>query len=232
MEYKRKEIIGNATLYLGDCLPIMEAMKENEVDAVVTDPPYGIAYVTNYRKVMDTPQAIIGDASIDAACVSFMYPLLKDGGAIYLATRFDVSTPWVEALQSAGFKMKTPIFWDKDNWTAGDLYGDYGGQIEIFLFAHKGRHLLKCGRLGNLWKCARPPAGDHPTPKPVPLIKRMIESSTENGAVVLDPFMGGGTAGVACAELGRDFIGIEIEEKYFDMACQRIALAQKQLKLF
>lgn len=228
----RKEIIGDATLYLGDCLPIMEGMKENEVDAVVTDPPYGIGYATNYRKVLETPAKIIGDAGVDAACVASMYPLIKDGGAIYLATRFDVSFPWVEALQSAGFKMKTPIFWDKDNWTAGDLYGDYGGQVEIFLFAHKGRHLLKCGRMGNLWKCARPEAGEHPTPKPVPLIKRMVESSTGKGGITLDPFMGGGSTGVASVTLGRKFIGIEIEEKYFNIACKRIEQAQKQGNLF
>jgi site-specific DNA-methyltransferase (adenine-specific) len=128
---------------------------------------------------------------------------------------------WNEALLAAGATVKTPIVWDKGNHTAGDLVGDYGCQVELILFAHKGRHVLREGRPANLWRVPRDPAGGHPTPKPVSLMARCIIHSTDRGDIVLDPFMGSGSTGVAAVENARHFIGIEIEPKYYDIARRR-----------
>ncbi|EQD49032.1 DNA methylase N-4/N-6 domain protein, partial [mine drainage metagenome] len=157
---------------------------------------------------------------------------LNDGGALYLATRFDVAAQWNAALKAAGLALKTPIYWDKGNHTSGDLEGDFGAQVEIFLFAHKGRHRLRGKRLSNLWHVPRDVAGDHPTPKPVTLLERMISCSTDSGMTVLDPFMGSGSSGVAALNLGRKFIGIEIERRWFDLSCERIEQANRQQRLF
>lgn len=222
--------IGNATLYLGDSAEIIPALQP--VNAVITDPPYGVAYVTGWREVMDTPPAIIGDDNPPLASVQLMADALKENGALYLATRFDVSAMWVDAIRQAGLTLKTPIYWDKCNHTSGDLEGDFGAQVEIFIFAHKGRHKLRGPRLPNLWRVPRDPASAHPTPKPVALMEKMVACSTDQGDVVLDPFMGSGSTGVACMHLGRKFIGVEIEPKYFEIACERIDQAQRQGRMF
>lgn len=227
--YKRKEIIGNATLYLDDCLEILPTLPK--VDAVITDPPYGISYVSSRRKQGKT-EMLINDDAAPFESVPMMIERLLDGGAMYLATRFDVAAKWNIAVRDAGLTLKTPIYWDKGNHTSGDLEGDFGAQVEIFIFAHKGRHLLRGKRLANLWRFPREAAAEHPTPKPVPLMERMISCSTDPNQIVLDPFMGSGTTGVACMNLGRKFIGIEIEPKYFDIACERIENAQRQARLF
>jgi site-specific DNA-methyltransferase (adenine-specific) len=221
--------LGNATLYHGDCLEILPTL--GKVDAVVTDPPYGISYISAWRKCGPT-EMLQNDDSAPVESVAMLAELIADTGALYLATRFDVAAQWNEAIRDAGLTLKTPIYWDKGNHTSGDLEGDFGAQVEIFLFAHKGRHKLRGKRLANLWHIPRDVAGDHPTPKPVPLMERMIGVSTDDGQTILDPFMGSGTTGVACMNLGRKFIGIEIEKKYFDIACERIDQAQRQARLF
>jgi site-specific DNA-methyltransferase (adenine-specific) len=220
--------IGNATLYCGDCREIMPSLPI--VDAVVTDPPYGISYVSA-RRTHGPTEMLANDASAPVDAVPLIADRIKDGGALYLATRYDVSGQWNDAVIASGLTMKTPIFWDKTNHTSGDLEGDYGGQVEIFIFAHKGRHRLRA-RMPNLWRFPRDPAGLHPTPKPVGLLEKMIAASTDSGDTVIDPFMGSGSTGVSCMNLGRKFIGIEIEPKYFDIACERIAAAQAQGRLF
>jgi DNA modification methylase len=220
----RVETIGLATLYLGDCREVLPNVK---ADAVITDPPYGIAYVSAWRKQGKT-KMLVSDDDAPTDTVHGMADALNDGGALYLATRFDVAALWNDAIRAAGLTMKTPVFWDKGNHTSGDLDGDFGAQVEIFIFAHKGRHKLRGKRLNNLWHVPRDPASDHPTPKPVRLMEKMIAASTDLGAAVADPFMGSGSTGVAAVRMGRRFVGVEIEQKYFDIACRRIEQAQQQ----
>ena len=223
-----KVIIGNAELWHGDCREILPTLPK--VDAVITDPPYGIGYVSAWRK-HSRIEMLANDDEAPTDAVGDMAALLIEGGAMYLATRFDVAAQWNDAILAAGLTIKTPIFWDKGNHTSGDLEGDFGARVEVFIFAHKGRHKLRGKRMANLWSIPRDPAGDHPTPKPVALMERMVACSTDACAVVLDPFMGSGSTGVACMHLDRRFIGCEVEPRYFDIACRRIEDAQRQGRL-
>lgn len=223
------ETIGNATLYLGDCMEILPRL--SGADAVITDPPYGISYVSAWRTQGPT-EMLANDDAAPVDVVKHIAAAIKDGGALYLATRFDVSALWADEICASGLAMKTPIYWDKGNHTSGDLEGDFGAQIEIFMFAHKGRHKLRGKRIANLWHIPRDKAGDHPTPKPVALMERMIAASTDAGGLVIDPFMGSGSTGVACINMGRKFVGIEIEPRFFDLSCERIAQANGQGRLF
>jgi len=168
------------------------------------------------------PDVLSGDLNPPLHSISLIAEILKDGGALYLATRFDVSHLWRSAIANNFLKEKTPIYWDKGNHTSGDLEGDYGGRVEIFIFCHKGRHLLR-SRQSNLWSIPRDSSGDHPTPKPVSLMRRMIENSSDIDDLVLDPFVGSGTTLVAAKELGRKAIGIEIEERYCEIAAKRLS---------
>jgi site-specific DNA-methyltransferase (adenine-specific) len=226
---KSKVVIGDCTLYCEDCRFILPTL--HNIDAVVTDPPYGISYVSSRRKHGDTIMLNEDDrAAIDT--VAMMARPLRDGGAMYLCTRFDVAPLWQQTIEQAGLTLKTPIVWDKTNHTSGDLTGDYGNQVELILFAHKGRHVLRNGRDANLWRIARPLFGDHPTPKPVALMARMIRNSTDAGDTVLDAFMGGGPTAIACMQLGRKFIGIEKDAGHFKAAARRIEQAYAQGDLF
>lgn len=219
-----------ATLYCGDCREILPNIPC--VHALITDPPYGIGYKTSRREIMDTPEMLANDNEAPLWSVPLMVNKVKDGGAIYICTRFDVMAVWIDALTVTGATVKTPIVWDKGNWTSGDLTGDYGNQVEMILFAHKGRHQLRNGRPSNLWRVSRDPAGEHPTPKPVSLMERCVINSTNKGDVTLDPFMGSGSTGVAAVGMARHFIGIEIDQKYFDIACRRVEAAERQISLF
>lgn len=181
---------------------------------------------------MERPAALTNDAEAPLWSVPLMVDRIKEGGALYLCTRFDVMAAWQQAITAAGTTLKTPIVWDKGNHTSGDLIGDYGNQVELILFAHKGRHELKNGRPSNLWYVPKDPPSEHPTPKPVALMARCINNSTIRGDTILDPFMGSGSTGVAAVRDGRKFIGIEIEPKYFDIACRRIDAEDRQGSIF
>lgn len=227
MKDYRKFQIGSCTIYHGDCLKILPELEK--CNLIVTDPPYGCAYKTNYRKVSKTPGMLAGDAKPNLAFVKPLVEAVKPDSAIYLCTRFDVYGKWEQALKDAGTKIKTTIVWDKRNWTAGDLHGDYGNQVELILYAHVGRSLLRQGRPSNLWSIPRDPPGEHPTPKPVELFRRCILNSSNPGDIVFDPFLGSGTTAVACLLTGRRFIGCEIDKRYFESSCKRIKTVYNEI---
>jgi DNA modification methylase len=211
--WKRVEQIGDATLYLGDCLEILPHV--GEVDAVVTDPPYGIGRDGQKqssgghggRKAYDffgwdseRPSKHAFDAIRAASKEQVIW------GGNYFADLLPPEAGW--------------LVWDKGqriHQSDGELaWCNVGGALRIRTLNRV--ELLKDGAV-------------HPTQKPENLMTWCIGRLTVSG-IILDPFMGSGTTGVACANLGRKFIGIEIEERYFDIACERIAAAYAQGRLF
>lgn len=216
MTYQRKEQIGDATLFLGDCLEILPTL--DPVDAVVTDPPYGIgeARKNNASRGKLAVAKDYGSAGWDDRPVSEFLPLV-DGvpeRVIFGGNYYELPpTPcW--------------LVWDKENG-ASDFadcelaWTNIKGAVRIKRFMWNG--MLRAGGEGR---------GDHPTQKPIAVMEWAIQQCKQSPQTILDPFMGSGTTGVACANLGRKFIGIEIEPKYFDIACERIAAAYAQGRLF
>ena len=108
----------------------------------------------------------------------------------------------------------------------GDLKGSYAPKYEMIIFAHKGRKLLNGFRYADIIKASRTGNKNHPTEKPVDLLETFIKNSSDENAVVFDGFMGSGSTGVACVNTNRRFIGIELDEGYFEIAKKRIAEAQ------
>ena len=193
----RKEVIGDATLYLGDCLEILPTLPK--VDAVITDPPYpGYEYSWPVPPIESVPLPAVRSFVFWPANTVFPMP--------HTARHV----------------------WSKCNVLIGDaepyeeIY-ELHGKVTNLVFRHA---VINCEMNATL-------NGDvyykHPTQKPIRLINRLVQRV---GFSVLDPFMGSGTTGVACMNLGRKFIGIEIEEKYFNIACERIRAAQAQGRLF
>ena len=204
-------VIGNATLYLGDCRDILPTLPK--VDAVITDPPYGIgasAGVGKYGRLKTTdlgwdssaPDELMIDAIIRAGEYAIVF------GGNYMALP-----------PSRNF-----LVWDKG---AG----------------FKGRRFAECEFAWCSWDanarlmtrdplaCGDYRAKEHPTQKPVPVMAWCIRHAPKS-QTILDPFMGSGTTGVAAVQMGRQFIGIEREPKYFEIACRRIEDAQRITDMF
>lgn len=207
-------VIDNATLYLGDCREILPTLPK--VDAVVTDPPYGMEFRSNFREIRHEAIANDGDADLlRYACG------IEAQHSLYVFARWDnlCEVP----------KPKSCVTWVKNNWSMGDLEHEHARQTEIALFYPGPSHSWPNKRPTDVVRAPRTGNDEHPTEKPVYLIEQFIGWSVGD---VCDPFMGSGTTGVACMNLGRKFIGIEIEPKYFDIACRRIEDAQRQWRMF
>ena len=212
--YKRKEIIGECTLYLGDCLEIMPTL--GEVDAVVTDPPYGMSFQSNRRKESHAKIANDGDVKLlQWACG------IEAKHSKYIFCRWDNLADVV--------KPKSCITWVKNNWSMGDLNHEHARQTEVALFYQGDEHFFPAGRPTDVVNAARTGNEHHPTEKPVPLMQTVCGWTD---GVILDPFMGSGTTLVACAKMGRKGIGIELDEDYFNIACKRVEDAYRQGDLF
>ena len=210
----RIERIGDAVLYLGDCLEILPTL--GKVDAVVTDPPYGMKFQSNHRITKHLP--IANDAE--------EWPLQLAVSLDVLHSRY-VFCRWDDVARVP--KPKSLVTWVKNNWSMGDLEHEHARQTEVALFYPGPHHFFPAGRPTDVIEAARTGNEYHPTEKPVGLMSAFVRWTS---GTILDPFMGSGTTGVACAKLGRRFIGIEIEPKYFDIACKRIEAAYAQPDMF
>ena len=217
MSAPRVERIGDATLYLGDCRDVLPLL--SGVDAVVTDPPYGIGYVHGAgggklaRSTAFADVRITGDNTPfdPMEWLGFQQAILW--GANHFASRLPDASRW--------------LTWDKrDGLCSNDQADCEHAWTNLRGPARIIRHLWN----GMLKATERGEIRVHPTQKPIALMQWGCVEMT--AGVVLDPFMGSGTTGVACARLGRRFIGVEINENYFNIAVKRIEQAYQQPDLF
>lgn len=229
-------IIGNATLYLGDCRDILPTL--GKVDAVVTDPPYKLTSGGN------TPGGMKGgwlDDYNNNGCVvecdiswQEIMSLLRDACAedadLYVMANDKNVCEAGAAAKEANLGFHNLLVWDKVGATANRWYMK---NCEFVLYLWKGR-AKKIADAGSkqLIRCPQVDESPHPTEKPVSLMAHYIGNSSLRDQTILDPFMGSGTTGVAAVQMGRKFIGIEREPKYFDIACKRIEDAQRQGDMF
>lgn len=263
----RIEHIGDATLYLGDCLEILPTL--GNVDAVVTSPPY--AQQREYGQPVDNWRQLVSGAML-AANYSEDAQVLVNLGLVF--RNGECLEYWDDLkidMRAASWRLFGWYVWDKGyGIPAGDMNRPPTAHEWVFHFNKKSRHPHKWVRtkdrmdLGrslrqangtvkqftSLDKIGQPfkvpdsvvrlppnqvrggPESEHPATFPVPFAHHFVRTFTSEHHTVCDPFMGSGTTGVACANLGRKFIGIEIEPKYFEIACKRIAAAYAQPRLF
>lgn len=210
-------------LYNGDCLEVMDRLIADgvTVDSIITDPPYGMSFQSNYREVKHS--LIKNDNSLEwlEDFAKRCYSLSKDNTAHYIFCSFHNIDIFKQAFEKE-FVVKNILVWEKNNTSMGDLKGNFAPKIEFILFLHKGRRLINGKRTPNIFKFSRTKNELHPTQKPVDLMSHLIEKFTDEGQTVLDPFMGSGTTGVACKQTNREFIGIELDKDYFEIASNRI----------
>lgn len=207
-------------LICGDCPKVLQSLPSGSIDAVVTDPPYGMAFVSSRTKQR---RRIAGDS--DAS--------LRDAAlALCPSVPMAVFGTW-KAPRPIGTRQV--LIWDKTDGVGpgmGDLRKAFGSSHEeIYLIGDWPKAGPRQGSVLRTSCAMGSPYGliaqtGHPTPKPVDLIVRILNACAPG--TVLDPFMGSGSIGVACVQTGRSFIGIEIDPTYFAIAQRRIAEAQQQ----
>jgi len=210
-------VIGNATVYLADCREILPEL--TKVDSVITDPPYGMEFQSNYRQ--EKHKKIENDDSADLANFVINWAKKTATHSIYAFGRWNNVKDYPEP--------KSLITWVKNNWSMGDLEHEHARQTEVLFFYPLAQHKFPSARPTDVLHYARTQNEFHPTEKPIGLMEKIV---TWTNGVVCDPFMGSGATGIAGVNLNRQFIGIEREKKYFYIACERIAAAQSQGRLF
>ena len=217
--------MSDVQLYLGDCLSILPTLAAGSVDAVVTDPPYGIDF--DYGdKYQDNPLTY-GD--FIKQC-SNEFTRLSDG-YVFVFQGMPNADKW-----SMWFPAGYRIFAALKNFTQfrpTDI--QYSFDPVIFWKAN-GKKLepvagMRDYHIGNTARWICEPSNGHPCPRPIDTMRYLVELCTKQGDTILDPFMGSGTTGVACVQTGRNFIGIEIDPTYYAIAEKRIAQAQLQIRM-
>lgn len=217
-----------------DCFLAIKEIEDKSVDLIVTDPPYGINFTKGYKS--GSTELVHGD---DGFSVMFFIDelmnefkrVLKPNSAIYIFTRFDVMPYWWLKLKNY-FDAKNQIIWFKGGGGMGDLKGNYSYNYESIMFATNGKHQIRGKRDGSVWQFGKCKPEFHETQKPVELIEKILEHSSDKGAVVLDPFIGSGSTGIACKNMGRSFIGFEMIKSNFEIAEKRVLSHTPQIRAF
>ena len=242
--WKRKEVIGDCTLYLGDCLEVMASIPSGSLDMIWTDPPYGHSNhdgdfndrLNNHREISSKPIAN-DDADgmrrvVDGMLLEAVRVLSPDccccccccGGGPR------PTFAWVaDRMDREGLQFFHSVIWDKKNPGLG---WRYRRQHEMIMVAHRaGGKLLWADddvAARNIFDMMPPRDRVHPNEKPLGLVQHFIKLHSTEGQTILDPFMGSGTTLVACAKMGRKGIGIELDPDYFEIACRRVDEAARQ----
>lgn len=239
--------IGGATLYYGNCLAVMPLI--GRVSHVIADPPY--------EKEAHSANRILGYGrrrEMRERALNFDAMTPEERGIICLQVanrcngwflafcQAEAVALWRSEMERAGMAWRRAMVWVKPD-SSPQLSGDrpaQGYESIAAAWCGSGRSVWSGGGRRGVFTFVKHDAGcghggkrnQHPTQKPVSLMNELVSLFSKPGDVVLDPYMGSGTTGVACVGLGRKFIGIEKDRRYFDLACERIARAQDQMRLF
>ena len=226
-------------LFKGDTMELLDNMiKDNKkVDLIITDPPYKITARGNggnsggmfQKKEVNSGEVFsTNDLEIEDWLPKF-YEVLKEDSHCYIMTNNKNIGHYLEVINKSKFHYIKNLIWVKDNKIMGQTYMS---QFEYIIMLRKGKHkrINNCGTSDVLQIPNKKMKDEnnktvHDTEKPVDLMKILIENSSNVGDIVFDPFMGIGATGLAATITGRDFIGAEIDERYFNIAKDRIESA-------
>ena len=218
----------NIRLIQGDCIGVIDKLIEEgiRVDTIITDPPYKV--ITGGKNgtkgkpsgILTNNKQLMGNIPEFSDWMPKLYTILNSNSHIYLMVNMLNLKDMMIATENAGFYIHNILIWHKNNSTPNKWYMK---NCEYVIFAKKGKSkfINNCGSR-VVEQFDNPKNKVHPTEKPIGLMEMYIANSSNENQVVLDPFMGSGTTGVACKNLNRKFIGIELDENYFNIAKDRI----------
>ncbi|HEX9206571.1 MAG TPA: site-specific DNA-methyltransferase [Candidatus Deferrimicrobiaceae bacterium] len=244
---------GDARVFLGEALSLLKNVPGDAVDCIWADPPYflsndGVTCVSgrmvNVNKgEWDRSRGVDADHAFNRAWLSECYRVLKPAGTIWVSGTFHVYLSVGMAMRQIGYRILNDIVWEKPAPPPNLGCRCFTHATEIVLWATKARKgkdrytyhydAMKQENQGkqmkNVWRDISPPGkeekfhGKHPTQKPVALVSRCLRASTNEGNLVLDPFLGSGTTGVASIRLGRKFLGFEADPGLAEIAMRRMS---------
>lgn len=236
--------IGRARLACGDCRDILPTLPK--VDAVIGDPPYSVSVAG--AKVISQPGKGVRNLDFFAGDEDWaaMTGLVVEAYSLATATAPKTVIAWcghrqigplTAMLEEGGYSTRL-LFWSKRCPPPSAPGAGFAQSVEQAVYGYLPGRPWNGGQYdfnrfeADSYRHGQPGKVDHPTQKPLSLMKWNVDKLTDEGQTILDPFMGSGTTGVASVQMGRDFIGIERETKYFDIACKRIEDAQRQGDFF
>lgn len=243
-------------LFKGDCLEILKRVPSDCVDLIFADPPYFLSnggitchagkMVSVNKGKWDVSKGVEEDHQFNLCWLSECQRILKPNGTIWVSGTSHIIYSVGFAMNQLDFKILNDIVWYKKNAPPNLSCRYFTHSTEIIIWAaknKKSKHLFnyqlmkeinKGKQMRNVWEIPPPlqtekKYGKHPTQKPVSLLERIILASSKKGDLVVDPFCGSGTTGVAAVRLGRKFAGIEIDEDYLKIAVKRIKDAIREI---
>lgn len=229
----RVETVGNATLYLADCLEAIATLPVLSVRAAITDPPYGVNTKSDGTGKLNPWADLCNSAFWYAEWFRRVRSRLTLDGCMWSCLNWRSLVTFQKAACDIGWPIESLLVWDKKWIGPGGSVGLRPSYELVALFANEDFSIADRG-LPDVqafkWSSLKP--NGHPAEKPVDLKRFLIENSTKPGETVLDPFMGSGTTGEAAMLSGRRFIGVELDPYWFNVACERIDAAQSQQELF
>lgn len=246
-------------LLKGDCIEILNQARENSVDMIFADPPYFLSnggitchagkMVSVNKGKWDKSRGVAQNHEFNLEWLRACQHALNPNGTIWVSGTTHIIYSIGFAMQELGFKILNDIIWYKRNAPPNLSCRYFTHSTEIVLWAAKSERskhyfnypLMKKTNNGkqmrNVWEISSPSAtekkfGKHPTQKPVELLKRIILASTKEGDLILDPFCGSSTTGVAACLLNRRYVGIDLEKEYLELSKKRLDEAVKKPSLF
>ena len=224
-------------LYNDDCLEVLKNIPNNSIDLVVTDPPYKIVsggctnkavrYTGSEHDELKSGKLFKSNIIKFNEWIPIIYDKVKDGSHVYIMCNDRNLREVLNVAHDSKFKLLNILTWKKTKHNPNRYYLK---NSEFIVMLRKGK-AVNINNMGTFQVLEIPNVDKklHPSDKPVELMKILVGNSSKNGEVVLDPFMGAGSVGVACDEIGnREFIGIELDKKYFNIAKERIENAIKE----
>jgi len=236
-------------LYVGDCLDIIPQLPRNSVDMIFADPPYFLSnggitchagkMVSVNKGKWDVSLGIEENHKFNMAWLTECQEILRENGSIWVSGTSHIIFSVGFAMQQLGFKILNDIVWYKPNAAPNLSCRYFTHSTEMVIWAAKNtkskhtfnydlmKQMCNGKQMRNLWEITTPKPkekahGKHPTQQPLKLIERIILASTNSNEIVLDPFNGSGTTGVAAVKLNRKYIGIDKSEEYIKLSIARI----------
>lgn len=241
-------------LYRGDCLDVMSSFPEEYVDMIFADPPYNLSnggftcksgrQVPVHKGDWDVSRGLESDHEFTLKWLSACRRVLKPNGTLWVSGTYHNIYSVGFALQKVGFRILNDVTWFKPNASPNLSCRFFTASHETLLWASKSRgsrhtfnyeamRALNGGKqMRTVWTIPTPPPrekvfGKHPTQKPLELLLRVVLAATKPGDVILDPFSGSATTGVAALKLGRFYLGIELDEAYLEISRKRLESTQE-----
>ena len=217
-------------IYQGDCLELLRELPANSVDLVLTDPPYNIDLQPQRKKT----KAILNDSMDELEFISFLYPIAKELDRVLKEDSFAIIfTGWstshlFKRIFEPFWEFKSMPVWVKNNFGIGYYTRP---QYEPCMLFMKGKPAVLKNPVSDVWRFNKVLKPNHSCEKPLELMKFIVNNFTEEGQTVIDPFLGVGNSLVACKQLGRRYIGFELDEGYFEESSKRLRNTMEQQKL-